>query len=117
MSFEIDASARKRPAIIWARGHVGTRRAAPPGRQGGPRALEPGSFDVAFVDGVKGQYVDYLELVVPLLRAGGVLTVDNVLMSGTVAEKRGDGHWTEEQIEGMRMLNEQLLGDSRLTAR
>ncbi len=81
----------------------------------GLKALEPGSFDFAFVDGVKGQYVDYLELVVPLLRGRGVLTVDNVLMSGTVAENRSDGHWSQEQIDGMRKLNEDLLNDSRLT--
>jgi predicted O-methyltransferase YrrM len=75
--------------------------------------LEPGSFDFAFVDGVKAQYGDYLELVLPLLRPGGVLTVDNVLMSGTVAENRSDGSWSEAQIEGMRDLNKRLLG--RLT--
>jgi predicted O-methyltransferase YrrM len=77
--------------------------------------LEPGSFDLAFVDGVKAQYFDYLELALPLLRAGGVLVVDNVLMSGTVAENRSDGHWSQEQIDTARALNEQLLGDPRLS--
>jgi caffeoyl-CoA O-methyltransferase len=71
--------------------------------------LERGSFDFAFVDGVKAQYGDYLELVLPLLRPGGVLTVDNVLMSGTVAENRSDGNWSEEQIERMRDLSKRLL--------
>jgi caffeoyl-CoA O-methyltransferase len=82
----------------------------------GLAALEPGSFDLAFVDGVKAQYGDYLELVLPLLRFGGVLTVDNVLMSGTVAEGAGDGHWTEQQIEGMRAVNARLLSDPELDA-
>jgi caffeoyl-CoA O-methyltransferase len=81
----------------------------------GLQSLESGAFDLAFVDGVKAQYVDYLELVVPLLRTGGVLIVDNVLMSGTVAENRGDGHWTPDRIDAMRALNVQLLGDPRLT--
>jgi predicted O-methyltransferase YrrM len=78
-------------------------------------ALQAGSFDLAFVDGVKAQYVDYIDLVVPLLRVGGVLAVDNVLMSGTVAENHTDGHWTQNQIDTARALNRQLLSDSRLT--
>lgn len=68
-----------------------------------------GPFDMAFVDGVKSQYGDYLDLLFGLLDERGVLAVDNVLMSGTVAEGRGDGNWTEEQIAIMRALNERLL--------
>jgi predicted O-methyltransferase YrrM len=78
-------------------------------------ALEPASFELAFVDGVKAQYFDYVELVLPLLRAGGVLAVDNVLMSGTVAENRSDGHWTQDQIDTARALNAQLLAEPSLT--
>ncbi len=74
-----------------------------------------GPFDLAFVDGVKAQYGDYLDLVVPLLAPGGVLAVDNVLMNGTVAEGRSDGHWTDTQIATARGINERLLGDERLT--
>ena len=47
-------------------------------------------FDMAFIDGVKTQYGDYLELLVPLLGQRALLAVDNVLMSGTVAEGRSD---------------------------
>jgi predicted O-methyltransferase YrrM len=81
----------------------------------GLRALS-GGFDLVFVDGVKAQYGEYLDAAVPLLRSGGVLAVDNVLMSGTVAEDRSDDHWTEEQVTGMRELNMRLTGDSRLVA-
>jgi predicted O-methyltransferase YrrM len=80
----------------------------------GLAALEPGHFQFAFVDGVKDQYGDYIEQVVPLLAPGGVLAVDNVLMSGTVAENRSDGHWSDEQIASMRALNGRLLADPRL---
>jgi predicted O-methyltransferase YrrM len=69
-----------------------------------------GPFDMAFIDGVKGQYGDYLDAVLPLLGAGAVLAVDNVLMSGTVAEGRSDGHWTDEQISTARAFNDRLLG-------
>jgi predicted O-methyltransferase YrrM len=73
-----------------------------------------GQFDMAFVDGVKAQYGQYFDGVIPLLRPGGVLAVDNVLMSGTVAENRTDGHWTEEQIATAREFNRRLLGDPQL---
>ncbi len=80
----------------------------------GLRALE-GSFDMAFIDGVKAQYGDYFDAVLPRLRAGGLLAVDNVLMSGTVAEGRSDGHWTDEQIATARAFNERLLDHPDLT--
>jgi predicted O-methyltransferase YrrM len=72
------------------------------------------AFDLAFIDGVKAQYGDYFELMLPLLRDGGVLVVDNVLMSGTVAEERSDGRWSEEQIAGARAFNQRLLTHEQL---
>lgn len=73
-----------------------------------------GKFDMAFIDGVKTQYGDYFEALLPLLRTGAVLAVDNVLMSGTVAEGRSDGQWTDEQISTARMFNARLLGHTEL---
>jgi caffeoyl-CoA O-methyltransferase len=81
----------------------------------GLQSLEPGTFEFAFIDGVKAQYGDYLELMIPLLARSGVIAIDNVLMSGTVAEGRGDGNWTGEQIAGMREFTARLLADERLT--
>jgi caffeoyl-CoA O-methyltransferase len=82
-------------------------------REGLP-ALED-RFDMAFIDGVKTQYGEYFELLLPLLGPGGVLAVDNVLMSGTVAEGRSDGHWTDDQIARAREFNERLLSHEQLT--
>jgi predicted O-methyltransferase YrrM len=81
----------------------------------GLQALGDAKFDMAFIDGVKAQYGEYFELLLPLLPPGAVLAVDNVLMSGTVAEGRTDGHWTDEQIAGARAFNERLLGHEQLT--
>jgi predicted O-methyltransferase YrrM len=75
-----------------------------------------GEFDMAFIDGVKAQYGDYFEALLPRLRTGAVLAVDNVLMSGTVAEGRSDGHWSDEQIAGARAFNRRLLEHEQLTA-
>jgi caffeoyl-CoA O-methyltransferase len=74
----------------------------------------PGPFDMAFIDGVKSQYGAYFETLLPLLGSGAVLAVDNVLMSGTVAEGRSDGEWTAEQIANVRAFNERLLADEQL---
>ncbi|ACL22396.1 putative O-methyltransferase YrrM [Desulfitobacterium sp. LBE] len=43
-----------------------------------------GEFDFIFVDAAKGEYLDYLELVTPLLGDGGIMVVDNVLFRGWV---------------------------------
>ncbi|WP_019851281.1 O-methyltransferase [Desulfitobacterium sp. PCE1] len=43
-----------------------------------------GEFDFIFVDAAKGEYLDYLELVTPLLGNGGIMVVDNVLFRGWV---------------------------------
>jgi predicted O-methyltransferase YrrM len=75
-----------------------------------------GSFDMAFIDGVKAQYGDYFDLVMPRLGPGGILVVDNVLMGGTVAEGRSDGRWGPEQIVGARAFNQRLLEHEALTA-
>ncbi|HEY2653061.1 MAG TPA: O-methyltransferase [Solirubrobacteraceae bacterium] len=74
-----------------------------------------GPFDMAFIDGVKAQYGDYFEALLPLLAPGAVLAVDNVLMSGAVAEGRSDGQWDDEQIANARAFNDRLLSDERLT--
>ncbi|MGN6169109.1 MAG: O-methyltransferase [Solirubrobacteraceae bacterium] len=74
-----------------------------------------GDFDMAFIDGVKTQYGDYFDRLLPRLRAGGLLAVDNVLMGGTVAEGRSDGLWSDEQIKSVRALNERLLHSAELT--
>ncbi|OVA11759.1 O-methyltransferase [Macleaya cordata] len=44
-----------------------------------------GSFDYAFVDADKGNYVNYHEKLMKLIRVGGIILYDNTLWSGTVA--------------------------------
>lgn len=43
-----------------------------------------GEFDFAFVDAAKGEYLDYLDLVIPRIATGGILVVDNVFFRGWV---------------------------------
>ena len=77
--------------------------------------LEPG-FDMAFLDGVKKDYPQHLELALGLLRQGGLLAVDNVLLSGDVAIGRSRSHWSDESIADMRTFNELLVSRDDLDA-
>jgi caffeoyl-CoA O-methyltransferase len=43
------------------------------------------TFDMLFIDALKEEYAQYLELSLPLLREGGVVLVDNLLWGGQVA--------------------------------
>ena len=44
----------------------------------------PGSFDMAFIDADKENYLNYYEVLLPIIRPGGLIVVDNVLWSGRV---------------------------------
>ncbi|MDT4968933.1 MAG: hypothetical protein QOJ64_3670 [Acidobacteriota bacterium] len=43
------------------------------------------TFDLVYLDALKEEYSDYLDLALPLLRVGGVVVADNVLWGGQVA--------------------------------
>lgn len=75
-----------------------------------------GSVDMAFLDGLKGDYPEHLELILGRLRPGGLVAIDNVLLSGTVATGHGDGNWTDEHVERMRAFNRRLVSDPRVAA-
>ena len=46
----------------------------------------PGSYDFAFIDADKTGYDAYYEACLELIRVGGLIAIDNVLWSGTVAD-------------------------------
>ena len=50
-----------------------------------------GSFDIVFLDADKANYINYLELITPKLKIGGILITDNVLWSGKVLGKTNKG--------------------------
>lgn len=48
------------------------------------------TFDLLFIDAVKEEYKQYLDLGLPLLRSGGVVLVDNLLWGGRVASDNSE---------------------------
>jgi predicted O-methyltransferase YrrM len=79
----------------------------------GLRRLD-GPIDMAFMDGRKQDYAEHVELILPMLRRGGLLAVDNVLLGGTVAAGHGDGYWTGGHVERMLAFNRRLADDPGL---
>lgn len=49
-----------------------------------PQLCENRKYDFVFLDGPKGQYGAYLDIIKPALNSGGVLFADNVLFRGMV---------------------------------
>ena len=49
---------------------------------------ESGRFDWVFLDAAKGQYQSWLPDILKLLKPGGMLITDNVLLEGTIAESK-----------------------------
>jgi caffeoyl-CoA O-methyltransferase len=69
-----------------------------------------GTFDFAFIDADKEAYDAYYELLLQLLRPGGLITVDNVLWSGRVIDPDND----EADTIAIRRFNEKLCDDDRI---
>lgn len=117
VSFEVDEERHRAAAEYLRRAGLAERVELHLRDAGeGLAELPHGSFDMAFLDGLKGDYPRHLELALPLLRPGGLVAVDNALLSGTVARGRGDGHWSDEQIDEMRRFNERVLQDAAFDA-
>lgn len=74
-----------------------------------------GPFDLLFLDATKGEYGEYLELAEPLLSERALLVVDNLLMSGAVADPDAgsSGRWPPATVQAARSFNEALLRSER----
>lgn len=71
---------------------------------------EAGRYDLAFIDADKENYLGYYERVLRLLRAGGLVLVDNTLWSGRVADPEN----AEADTVALRHFNEHLHRDERV---
>jgi predicted O-methyltransferase YrrM len=71
-----------------------------------------GQFDFAFIDADKAGYDGYYEGCLKLLRAGGLIALDNMLWSGRVA----DPQQHDADTDAIRALNAKINADSRVEA-
>jgi predicted O-methyltransferase YrrM len=71
---------------------------------------EAGRYDMAFIDADKGNYLDYYERCLILLRAGGLIVVDNTLWSGDVADPANQ----KPDTVALRAFNDALHHDERI---
>jgi len=72
---------------------------------------QAGTFDFAFIDADKTNYQNYYERALQLLRAGGLIAIDNTLWSGRVANPQEN----DEDTVAIRKLNQKLHHDERVT--
>jgi caffeoyl-CoA O-methyltransferase len=66
------------------------------------------AFDLAFIDADKSGYPDYYELVLPRVRTGGLILLDNMLRGGRVTEPESDADRVIDE------LNKRIHADERV---
>ena len=69
-----------------------------------------GRFDFAFIDADKGNYANYYERALVLIRPGGLIAVDNVLWDGKVIDPKVN----DTDTRAIRDFNELLHRDERV---
>jgi O-methyltransferase len=71
-----------------------------------------GSFDFAFIDADKTEYDAYYEACLQLVRAGGLLAIDNMLWDGAVANPAVQ----DAETQALRALGGKIRDDARVEA-
>ncbi|HKY45380.1 MAG TPA: O-methyltransferase, partial [Pyrinomonadaceae bacterium] len=70
------------------------------------------TFDLLFIDALKEEYSQYLDLGLPRLRTGGVVIVDNLLWGGRVAGTEDN----ETSTVALRKFNQYFINHPQLKA-
>ncbi len=71
---------------------------------------QAGTFDFAFIDADKGNYANYYDRAIQLVRSGGLIAIDNVLWSGRVADNSDQDKITNT----IRAFNTKVAQDDRV---
>ena len=67
-----------------------------------------GPFDMAFIDADKENDSKYYEAILPVIRSGGLIAIDNVLWSGRVLDPK------DKSDKAIHQLNERVVQDERV---
>lgn len=70
-----------------------------------------GPYDLVFIDANKREYCEYFNLVLPLLKPGGLIIADDVLWDGKVYT---EPLATDAQTEGLLAFNSRMADDPRV---
>lgn len=70
-----------------------------------------GPYDLVFIDANKREYCEYFNLVMPLLKPGGLIIADDVLWDGKVYT---EPLATDAQTEGLLAFNSRIADDPRV---
>ena len=73
-------------------------------------AAREGPFDFAFIDADKPGYDAYYERVLKLVRPGALIVLDNMLLSGKVADPKD----MDVSAGALRALNDKIFADDRV---
>ena len=72
------------------------------------------NLDIVFIDAVKTEYEEYLELCVPMLKRSGLILVDNLLWGGEAAAEPGSND--SANVKAIRSFNKTFLNHPQLDA-
>lgn len=71
------------------------------------------TWDLVFIDADKVNYTQYYQLVLPMVRPGGLIIADNVLFHGQVLQSRTGGI-SGKNAKAIHAFNEYVLQDARV---
>ena len=70
--------------------------------------MKSGSFDLAFIDADKSNYLEYYSRCISLIRCGGAIVLDNMLWGGDVLDPQ------DEDAKALRKTGEFIQNDARV---
>ncbi len=70
-----------------------------------------GPFDLVFMDGAKGQYLRFMEIIEPMLAPGAIILSDNVLFRGMIASDTMVKRRKRTIVKRMRTFMDYLMKD------
>ncbi len=114
-TIDMNKDRRARALIYFERAGIQNRVTA---LEGDARKILPkleSRFDFVFIDAAKGEYLEYLNLIYPLISPGGLLVVDNVLFRGWVVPGSDFAPKYDRMVNGLRQFLEDLCQNPDFT--